>query len=84
VKENKSYSVGHLDVFSRVAVRQGAFKWSCAVLSWKPPRGRAGLFIPGRLAPLPSSSAVTQSARAIDYLAMLRPNSRHELIVGGA
>jgi hypothetical protein len=37
------------------AVRRGALKPSRDALSGKPPRGRAGLFPPGRLAFSPSS-----------------------------
>jgi hypothetical protein len=43
--------LGHWDVSLCVAVRQDVLKWSRAACSWEPPRGRAKLFTPGRLAP---------------------------------
>jgi hypothetical protein len=42
---------GSLHVSSYVVVRRGALKLSCDALSGEPPRGPAGLFIPGCLAP---------------------------------
>jgi hypothetical protein len=42
--------LGSLHVPSYVAIRRGALKPSCDALSGDPPRGRVGLFIPGRLA----------------------------------
>jgi hypothetical protein len=53
-------------------------------MSWKPPRGRVGLFVLRRLAPLLISSLVSRSARVLDWPAMLRPNRRPEPVVGGA
>jgi hypothetical protein len=74
---------GRWDVLSCVVVRLGALKRSRAMLSWRPPRGRAGLFTLGRIALLLSSLGLTQPIWARDVLATLRPNCRPVLIVGG-
>jgi hypothetical protein len=58
--------LGHWDVSLCVAVRQDVLKRSRAACSWEPPRGRAKLFTPGRLAPPPSSSLLSRSAQALD------------------
>jgi hypothetical protein len=58
--------LGRWDVPLYVAVRLGALKRSHAAWSWEPPRGRARLFTPGRLAPPPSNLLLSRSARALD------------------
>jgi hypothetical protein len=47
--------LGSWHVPSYVVVRRGALELSRDALSGEPPRGRAGLFTPGRLASSPSS-----------------------------
>jgi hypothetical protein len=51
--------LGSWHVPSYIAVRRGAFKSSRDALSGKPPRGRVGLFLPGRFAFSPSSLALS-------------------------
>jgi hypothetical protein len=52
------------------------------MLSWRLPRGRAGLFTSGRLALPPSSLVATQPVWAQDEPTTLRPNRSPELFVG--
>jgi hypothetical protein len=54
------------DVPSCVVVRQDTLKQSCVAWSRELPRGQAGLFTSGRLAPLVSSLLVSRSARVLD------------------
>jgi hypothetical protein len=57
--------LGSWHVPSYVVVCQVALKPSRGALSGEPPRGRAGLFTPGRLASSPSSLGLSQSARVL-------------------
>jgi hypothetical protein len=57
--------LGSWHVLSYVVVRRGALKLSRDALSGEPPRGRAGLFTPGRLASSPSSLGLSWSARVL-------------------
>jgi hypothetical protein len=76
--------LGSLHVPSYVAIRRGALKTSCDALSGDPPRGRVGLFIPGRLASSLSSLGLSWSARVPAKLATPEPKSRLVRVVEGA
>jgi hypothetical protein len=57
--------LGNWHIPSYVAVCQDALKSSCDALSAEPPRGRVGLFTPGRLAFSPSGLGSSQSAQVL-------------------
>jgi hypothetical protein len=58
--------------------------WSRATWSWEPPRDRAWLFTPGRLAPPSSSLQLSYHAPVLDNPATLGPKPRFERVVEGA